>query len=92
VAAVKEGAIVSVSKESDILLAYVTTKDVRQARRIGRAVVTERLAACVNIVGNMNSLYWWDGKVQDDREAILIAKTTAALKDRLLARIRQLHS
>jgi len=71
---------------------YVTTKDKNSAKKIGRVLVEERLAACVNIVDNMESIYWWDSKIQEDKEAILIVKTKASLVKELINRIKSLHS
>lgn len=73
------------------VLVYITTPDVEQARRIGRYLVEKRLAACVNILPVMESLYWWDGSVQNDREAVLLAKTTAAAVEELRAAVVELH-
>jgi len=50
------------------------------------------LAASANIIDNMNSLYWWDGEVQDDREVILIAKTVEALVPELIDKVKSMHS
>jgi periplasmic divalent cation tolerance protein len=50
----------------DLLLAYITTKDKAQARQIGRVLVEERLCACVNIIDGMQSIYWWNGTVNED--------------------------
>ncbi len=72
-------------------LVYMTTEAVEDAERIGRALVGERLAACVNIVGGMRSMYWWDGAVQEAGETILIAKTRTSLVGRLTDRVRELH-
>ncbi|MDD5673822.1 MAG: divalent-cation tolerance protein CutA [Chitinivibrionales bacterium] len=71
---------------------YITTAHVRQARRIGKALVGSRLAACVNILVGMNSLYWWEGKIQDDREAVLIAKTRRTLVTALINKVKAMHS
>lgn len=71
---------------------YITTGSREEARRIGRALVEERLAACVNILDGMNSFYWWEGAVQDDQETVLVAKTRDRLLERLTARVRELHS
>lgn len=73
-------------------LVYVTAADEDEARRIGRELVESRLAACVNIIGGMKSMYWWDGAVRDDNEAVLIAKTTEALVPELIEKIKKLHS
>ncbi len=74
------------------LFIYMTAKNRRQARRIGRALVAEKLAACVNILDGMSSFYFWEGKLCDEREAVLVAKTTEAILPRLVARVKQLHS
>jgi periplasmic divalent cation tolerance protein len=71
---------------------YVTTASARQAREIGRRLVAERLAACVNILDRMTSFYWWDGTIEEGHEAVLIAKTRADLVKRVVARIKELHS
>ncbi len=73
-------------------LVYMTCSSEEEARRIGRTLVEERLAACANVVAGMRSCYWWQGEVQEDEEAVLIAKTRAALVDRLSARVKELHS
>ena len=72
-------------------LIYMTTETAADAERIGRALVGERLAACVNIVDGMRSMYWWDGAVQQSGETILIAKTRGSLVERLTERVRELH-
>lgn len=73
-------------------LIYVTAGSEAEAQRIGEALVTERLAACANVLSPMTSIYWWQGTVQRETEAVLIAKTRADLTERLIARVRQLHS
>lgn len=62
----------------ECMLAYVTVPDMETARRIGRAVVERRLAACVNILPGMESMYWWNAEVQSGSEVVLLAKTTRA--------------
>ena len=73
-------------------LIYMTTETEADAERIGRALVGERLAACVNIVPGMRSMYWWDGEVRQSGETILIAKTRESLVERLTERVRELHA
>jgi periplasmic divalent cation tolerance protein len=73
-------------------LVYITTKDKEEARKIGKALVEEKLASCVNIIDGMNSFYFWEGKLQDDQEAILIAKTKERLVPELTKRVKALHS
>lgn len=63
-----------------------------EADRIARALVGERLAACVNILGAVRSVYRWQGAVERADEVAMIVKTTEALFERLAARVRTLHS
>ncbi len=71
---------------------YVTAASRDEATKIGRAVVVERLAACANVIDGMESIYWWDGKLNEDREAVLILKTRADLVAAVVAKIKTLHS
>lgn len=61
------------------------------AAAIARALVEERLAACVQVLPRMRSIYRWEGTVHDEPEALLVAKTCAARADALEARVRALH-
>ena len=74
---------------ASVLLCYCTCPDADSARRIAEALVTERLAACVNQLPGIASTYRWQGKVTTDAEHLLLIKTTAtcfdALRTRLLA-------
>jgi periplasmic divalent cation tolerance protein len=74
------------------LLVYITAPDAAAAKRIGRSVVEERLAACANVIDGMSSIYWWQGKVEEASEAVLILKTTVARAEELIARVKTLHS
>ena len=73
-------------------MVYMTATDEDEAGRIGRALVAERLAACVNVIPGMRSFYSWQGEVRDDREVVVIAKTRETLLDALVARVKELHS
>ncbi|KUG28636.1 periplasmic divalent cation tolerance protein cuta [hydrocarbon metagenome] len=73
-------------------MVYITCESPEQARLIGRTVVSERLAACVNILPGMASMYWWQGKVEEAAETVLVAKTRMTLADALTARVKALHS
>jgi len=76
----------------DFVLAYITAKDKSQALSIGRALVEERLAACVNVIDNMTSIYRWEGEISEDHEAVLIAKTSSGKFEALTERVKQLHT
>ena len=56
----------------------VTAPDLKAARALARAVLQERLAACVNIVPRIESHYWWQGKIESSSEVLLLLKTTTA--------------
>jgi periplasmic divalent cation tolerance protein len=71
---------------------YVTASSRDEARKIARHAVEERLAACANILPGITSVYWWEGKIQEDSEVSLILKTRRDLVDPLVARIKELHS
>lgn len=71
---------------------YITTTNKDEAGIIGRALVEEKIAACVNIIEPMTSIYWWEGSIQKDQETVLIAKTTGTLVERVNERVKQLHS
>ncbi|MDR8394166.1 divalent-cation tolerance protein CutA [Aliifodinibius sp. S!AR15-10] len=76
----------------NLRLVYITTKDKDEARKIGRSLVEEKLAACVNIIDGMESIYRWKGKVEEAKEAILIAKTPYHNVKPLTQRVKDLHS
>lgn len=75
------------------LVVLVTCGNAREAGRIARALVRERLAACVNIPkASVQSVYRWKGKVEQAKEVLLIVKTSARQFPSLERRVRQLHS
>lgn len=73
------------------LVVLITAPGPEKAAEIGRALVEERLAACVNVLPGVRSIYRWEGKVQDDAETLLVVKTRAGAFDRLRARVVALH-
>jgi len=73
-------------------LVYITVNNADEARKVGKEIVSQRLAACVNILGPIQSMYWWKGNLQEDNEMVVIAKTTAALVPRLIERVKAVHS
>lgn len=74
------------------LFVYVTAAGAEEAKTIARAVVAERLAACANILDGAVSVFRWEGKLAEEREAVLVLKSTADRLGALEARIRALHS
>ena len=71
---------------------YITASDKTEALKIGRTLVEERLAACANVIDNMTSVYWWEGKIENSAEVVLIAKTKQELVESVISRVKELHS
>lgn len=82
---------VEVGDAHDVVACLLTFPDEEVAARIARALVEEQLAACVNLVPGLRSIYRWQGAVQDDREVLGIAKTTRARVEALRRRVVELH-
>src|SRR5690625_6329710 len=76
----------------NIRMIYITTGRLEEARKIGSALVEEKLAACANIVPGMESIYHWKGKIERDKETILICKTTYSNVRRLTQRGKEHHT
>jgi periplasmic divalent cation tolerance protein len=74
----------------DPVVCLVTTPQT-DARSIASTVIDKRLAACINIVPLVQSLYWWEGNVEQDDEALLVVKTTRAAISQLDELLRKIH-
>jgi periplasmic divalent cation tolerance protein len=77
---------------TEIATLYATFADEEEAARIGRILVEEHLAACVNILGPCRSIYRWHGKVEEATEVAALFKLPAAGAARAIARLTELHS
>ncbi|MEE2971035.1 MAG: divalent-cation tolerance protein CutA [Pseudomonadota bacterium] len=73
-------------------LIYMTASNDAEARAIARILVQERLAACVNILAGMRSVYRWEGEIQEESEIVLIAKTRRDRVPALTDRVTEIHS
>jgi periplasmic divalent cation tolerance protein len=76
---------------TDYIVVYVTAPE-DEAVDLAKTLVNERLVACVNIVPGLRSIYWWQGKVEDEPEVLCIMKTRTTLFEALRDRVRELHS
>ncbi|MBU2488776.1 MAG: divalent-cation tolerance protein CutA [Proteobacteria bacterium] len=74
------------------ILVYMTAGSEEEARNLADALITDRLAACVNILPGMQSCYRWKGEIERAVEVVLIAKTKAALLPEVVARVKEIHS
>jgi periplasmic divalent cation tolerance protein len=75
-----------------VISVYAVFANGEEAERIGRTVIDERLAACINILGATRSIYRWQGAIETADEVAAVLKTTAMKADVLITRIAELHS
>ena len=75
----------------EVLLAYSTFPDVETARRIASQLVSESLAACANILSSIESIYRWQGKIEEANETLALFKTTSTTYPAFQARLKSLH-
>ena len=75
----------------DCVVVWTTIGAAADGKKLASALVDERLAACVNVLGEMDSVYRWKGQVESDRERQLFIKTTAARLPELQARLNEMH-
>lgn len=73
------------------ILVYTTLPSAAEAKRVGRALVERRLAACVNIFPGMISVYEWQGEMEEGEEAAMLIKTRKAHQTRVLEAVQDLH-
>jgi periplasmic divalent cation tolerance protein len=74
------------------LLVYTNYPSIVEAERAGRSIVERRLAACVNILPGMVSLYRWQGALERGEEAVMIIKTRASLAEAVCAAVKEMHA
>ena len=77
---------------SGVIVVMVTTANQEEAAKIANQVVTGRLAACASIIPTVYSTYWWQGKVMNDQEALVLMKTTSDKYPSLQETIQKIHS
>jgi periplasmic divalent cation tolerance protein len=77
---------------ADEVIVLITAASDSEAAKIARSLVEGHLAACVNILPGVRSLFFWDGKTRDERETLLICKSRSPLMNKIIQRVRSLHS
>lgn len=77
---------------SEHVICFVTTSNLEQATDIARFLVQQHLAACVNLVDPIRSIYSWNNQIYDEKEILMIIKTRRALFEKLTTEIRKMHS
>ncbi len=74
------------------IVIFVTTPNKKEANHIARQLIKKRLAACVNIINGIDSLFWWQGKLDHAKEALLIIKSQKSKLGRIVKLVRSAHS
>jgi len=77
---------------TDYILVFITASSEKEGEKIASALIKERLAACVNLIGGMKSTFRWKGQVSTEKEILLIAKTKDVRFEKLKKRVTELHS
>ena len=80
------------NQSADPIIVFMTAASAEEAMRIAEVLVDSRLAACVQVLPEMHSIYLWKGEVERAREVLVIAKTTMAKFDGLQSQLRAIHS
>lgn len=73
------------------LVVLITCPDIQEGKKISDAILNDRLAACVNIVTDVKSLFWWSGKIHTSDEVLLLVKTKKRVLRRLIKKVKQIH-
>jgi periplasmic divalent cation tolerance protein len=76
----------------EALIVYITAPNEEEAAKIAKILVEDRLAGCVNIVKDIRSIYSWQGKLEDEKEVLMIVKTGLELFSALTSKVKELHS
>jgi len=79
-------------KKTDSIIVLITAGSEEEAHRIAESLVKGKKAACVNIVPGVDSLFWWEGKLDSARESLLLVKTKASLFSEIISLVKEIHS
>ncbi len=79
-------------KETDKIVALITTSSEEEARKIAELLVNGKKAACVNIVPGVDSVFWWEDKLDSARESLLLVKTKASLFPEIVELAKRVHN
>lgn len=77
---------------SKFCIIFITTANLKQAKTISKALLNGKLVACVNIIKGVESLFWWQGKIDKTKEVLLIIKTKKSLFEKISRLVSKIHS
>jgi periplasmic divalent cation tolerance protein len=73
-------------------IVYVTTSGLEESKKIARILLQEKIVACANIIPEIESIYWWEGDLEEDVESLLLLKTSSELVDKVIEMVKEIHS
>jgi periplasmic divalent cation tolerance protein len=76
----------------NFIVILITAKDKKEAEKIARGLLEAKLIACANIVEGVQSLFWWQGKIDSSQEVLLVLKTKGILFKKISSKVKSLHS
>jgi periplasmic divalent cation tolerance protein len=79
-------------KKTDRIIVLITAGSEEEAHKIAESLVNGKKAACVNIVPRVDSLFWWEGKIDSARESLLLVRTKASLFPEIVELVKRTHS
>ena len=81
-----------IMKQQSYIVVFITTKDAEEAEKIGKTLVKRRQAACVNIIPEVSSHFWWKDKLDSSKECLLVVKTRDSLLPDIIKSVKKIHS
>jgi len=79
-------------QQPNYIVVLITCKDAEEAQKIAQTLLKRRQAACVNILSDVHSHFWWQGKLDNSRENLLVAKTKESLLPDIVKSVKKIHS
>ncbi|HUT66973.1 MAG TPA: divalent-cation tolerance protein CutA [Dehalococcoidales bacterium] len=79
-------------EQHNYIVVFITARDTEEAQKIAGALLKRRQAACVNIIPEVNSHYWWKDKLDSARESLLVVKTKDSLLPDIIKSVKKIHS
>jgi len=74
------------------VVVFITAKDIEEAKKIARGLLEKKLAACCNLIDGVKSLFWWEGKIDEALETLIIVKTQKRKMKEIIQTVKLLHS
>ena len=79
-------------EESNFIVVFITARNAEEAEKIGKTLVKRRQAACVNIIPEVSSHFWWKDKLDSSKESLLVVKTRDSLLPDIIKSVKKIHS